>query len=678
MIKLSAMPAIDESSFDMDDERFLHHEHDYGKIILHIRKKAKRSSVLSLMSMAGLESATEAYFFFQELQARLAPIRILGNNADELWCRLDWCSLILGMWVRRKGYSSGHFMEEWMSIMESWKFIIESTAYMDICFAFLGDSQRAALNDDESNITSHRMLRTAWCYGNITKDDEKLVNSVLRAARLQEGTVPLRHDRPFRTMIAHLRSTLKKEQSKEMLPPQRRRGIEASDFEDYVADIEQETHLLLGFLTAEEKEDLQFAFVRIFKAVLSVPIFKEQVRYLQICQKIRCQWLSGNETLQLEVEEMFHQQVQETFGHIMTRKPHGWDDVPTLSVDKDLSDILALGADIRGELYGTTDSILHVVASRNCPLSSFKALIAAGAPYTNDSEYGASPLHGAAGANNIDVITFLLDPKLHTFALDINVRDWKGRTALHWATHNGCTDAIDMLLQQPHIKFGVKDNCDYTPLTYACHERRLGPMKRLMRDPRSLFELVPSSIESFRCRYSNDSRKYLSPITQVFHDLQGAGKRRLTDVHLALMIVLAAKPDLEVRDPDSELYLNRVIKTINTRMLQDIRRAGADLSSRDYNGKSFIHKAIKAVDGDILQNLLRVGIDVTSQGYKGKTPMHELLRRWFFEVEKLRMVLAWGTNLDIENHDGEDPVTANLKQHGETRNQGPIRIIKND
>ena len=652
------MPTIDESSLEIDDKVFLHHEDDYQKIILHFRKKAKRSSVSSLMSIAGLESATEAYFFFQELHARLASIRILGNIADELWCRLDWCSLILGMWVRRKGYSSGHLTEEWMSIMESWKFIIESTAYMDICFAFSEDGQRVALNDEEPSTKSHRMLRTAWCYGSITKDDEKLVNSVLRAARLQEETIPLRHDRPFRTMMAHLRSTLRKEQSKDMLPQQRRRVIEASDFEEYVADIEQETHLLLGFLTAEEKGDLDFAFVRIFRAVLSILTFKEQVRYLQLCQKIRCQWLSGNETLQLEVEEMFHHNVQEIFGHIMTRKPHDRDNVPTLSVDKDLSDILTLGADIRGELYGTTDSILHVIASHNCPLSSFKALIAAGAPYTDDSEYGASPLHGAAGANNTDVIAFLLDPKLHTFALDINARDWRGRTALHWAARNGCTDAIDMLLQQSQINFGVKDHRGYTPLTYACQERHLGTMKRLMRDPRSLFELVSSSIESFRCRYSIDSRKYRTPITQILQDLQGEGKRRLADVHLALMIVLAAKPDLEVRDPDSELYLNRVIKTINSRMLQDILRAGTDLNSRDYNGKSFIHKAIKAVDGDILQNLLRVGIDVTSQGYKGKTPMHELLRRWFFEVEKLRMVLGWGTKLDIEKHDGDDPVTA--------------------
>ena len=538
MVNLSAMPATDASSFDIDDERILRHEDDYGKVILHFRKKAKRGGVQSLSSMAGLESATEAYFFFQELQARLAPIRILGNNADELWCRLDWCNLILGMWVRRKGFESGRPMEEWMSIMESWKFIIESTASMDICFGLpSGDSQRVALNEDEPNATSHRMLRTVWCYGNITKDNEKLVNWVLRATRLQEETIPLRHDRPFRSMMAHLRSTLENEHPKEMLLQQRRRGVEASNFEEYVADLEQETHLLLGFLTAEEKEDLEFEFVRIFKAVLSVPVFKQEVRHLQICQKIKCQWLSGNETLHTEVEERFHQQVQETFGHIITRKPRDWDDTPRPRADRDLPDLLALGADVRGELYGTTDSILHVIASRNCTLSSFRALIVAGTPYKDDSEYGASPLHGAAGANNTDVIAFLLNRTLHTFAVDINDRDWRGRSALHWAAHNCCTDAIDMLLQQPEIKYDAKDQHSFTPLAHACHQRHAGPMKRLLRDPLSLTELVSSSIESFRCRYASDRRKYLSPITLVLQGLQGTSKRRLTDVHLALMIV---------------------------------------------------------------------------------------------------------------------------------------------
>ena len=779
LIEITTMPAIEENSYDLDDHWFLNHEDDYSEIILHFRKKTKRTSIDSLTSMAGLESATEAYLFFQELQAGLSPIRILGTDVDELWCRLDWCSLILGMWVRRKGYRSGQVMEEWMAIMESWQFIIESTASMAICFALpSGHTQRVALYDDDRNVTSDRMFRAASYYGSCTstKEDKILMSSVLRAARLQEWTTPMRHDRPFHTMIARVSRTIEKEYPKRILLQQRRRGIEASDFEDFVADIEKESLVLLGFLTPDEKEDLDLAFVRVFEATLRSQVVKDELRYLQICQKLRSQWLPKNERLQRKVGERFQNQVQETFGYIITRRRLDWDDVPTLPIDKDLSGVLALGADVRGHLYGRTDSVLFAIATKDCPINSFRALVAAGAPCTNGSEYDASPLHAAAGANNTDVIAFLLDRGLHSFAIDINVRDRSGRTALHWAARNCCTEAINMLLQQPKIEVDVQDRHGYTPFlltakageepamsrllqskkvncyqsTYwsenalhlaagcegsfllyllrhvrhvnardgvgetplhravrensgpnvsillrngadpsvmddrgftpfarACEGRHLGPMRRLLRGSRSLSEQSFTVAENILdVTYSDVSHKHVSPVTLVLHSLEGAGKKRLAHVRLALKIVLAAKPDLEIRDSKGQSVLSRVVGTVDTSMLQDILRAGADISSRDNNGKSILHKAIVAVDGENLQILLRAGMDVNSQDCNGDTPMHILLGRRFWDVEKLRMLLDWGANPDIKNHDGEDPVTSNRELHGESWNQIAISVIK--
>lgn len=772
------MPVIDEGSYDTDDRILLGHEDNYSEVIRHFRQKTMKSGVNSLMSMTGLQSATEAYFFFQELQAALASIRILGLNVDELWCRLDWCSLIMGMWVRRKGHRGGHSMDKWMSIMESWQFIIESTASMAVCFALpSGHTQRVALYDDKRNVTSDRMFRAASCYGNSSEEDKKLMVSVLKAARLHDWSIPLRHDRPFRTMIARARSTLEKDFSKRMLLQQRRRGIEASEFEEFVADIEKETYVLLGFLTSEEKEDLGLAFVRVFEATLSVPAPSCDIRYLQVCQKIRSQWLSSDETLQERVGESFQKQVQETFYSIVTRKPSKYDNKPMIPIDKDLSDVLALGADIRGDLEGTTNPILHVIASLNCPLRSFKTLITAGAPYTNDPKYDATPLHAAAGANNIDVMAFLLDRRLHSFAVVLNLSDEEGQTALHWAARNCCTEAVDVLLRQSGINIDVEDrrgftpfllaakhggvavmsrllqtknvNCYhlthwyenalhfaadrddnslsyvlryvknvnarsesgktplhnaveqnsgrnvsillrngadpsivddhcFTPFARACQEHHLGPMKLFLKDSRSLVELFSSPHESFGCRYGDDSFEHPSPVTLVHYDLQGAGKLRLARIHLALKIILAVKPNLEVRDREGRSVLSKVIKNLNAPILQDILRAGADVSSRDYSGKSILHKAIKAEDANMLQILLRAGAgtDVNSQDHNGNTPMHKLLGRYFGNVEKLRILLEWGADPDIKNDYGEDPVTANLERRDELWSQDPRPIIR--
>lgn len=768
---------MDESYYDMDNERLVRREDDYYEDILHFRKEASRSSVISLMSLAGLESATEAFFFFQELQAGLAPIRILDDNADELWCRLDWCSVVLGLWVRRKGHTSGHFTQQWMSIMESWQFIIESTATMAICFALPSSpSQRVALYDDKRNVTVDRMLRdAASCdYNYIPREDQKLVNSVLRAARLQDWTIPLRHHKAFQAMISHLRSTIEKDHPRRLLLQQRRRGIKASDFEEFVADIEKETHRLLEFLTAEERSDLEIAFFRFFGVTLSARVVKMDLRYLQISQKLRFQWMVSSRKLQESIQEFFQEQVQEVLGHIITRKTHDCNGFPTPPIDKDLEDVLALGADIRGNFQGTKDSLLHRIASRNGLFSSFRALVAVGAPYTNDSEYAASPFHAAAGADNTEVIAFLLDRRLHSFAIDINLRDGSGRTPLHWAARNCCINAIDMMLKQPQIEIdsedrhgftpylvaaksgwvavmsrllqakridchhethwsenalhfaaalrdnsltyilrhirdvnardgsgktplhnaveknsgpnvsillrkgadpSIMDDGGFTPLARACQARNLGPMKRLLRDTRSRIELVCSPPESFSCRCYEDCFKHPSPVTLVLHDLRYVGKKTIAHIRLALQIVLAAMPDLEVRDSKGQSVLSKVVKTIDARMLQDILNAGADINSRDKKGKSILHKAIVAVDEVSLQLLLEAGVDVNSQDCKGNTPMHKLLGPHFTQMEKLRMLLEWGANPDIKNHDGDDPVIANLDPDGKTWREDPAPMI---
>ena len=769
------MPAVDESSYEPDDTRLLWNEEDYSKIVYHFRQKNERSSVISLTNKAGLRSATEAYFFFQELQAGLASIRISGRNVDELRCRLDWCSLVLGMWVRRKGNDS--VMEEWMSIMESWMIIIESTASMAICFALpTRNIRRGALEEDRNNRISRRMLRGSG--RNITKDDEKLVNSVLRAARLREWTTPLRHDAPFRTMIAHLRRTIRKNHPKQILLQQRRRGIEASDFEEFVADIENETHTLLGFLTSEEKKDLEHAFVRQFEATLSIQAVLYDLRYLQICKVIQSQWLLSDHMLRSEVEEKFQKQAQELFGNIASQGALDWNGTPRPPIDKELSEVLALGGDIHGDLNDRAEPILHHIAGFNCPVNSFRALVAAGAPYKNDPENDASPLHAAAQRNNTDVIAFLLDRALHSFDININARDQNGQTALHYAARDCCIEAIDMLLQQPKIEIDARDsrgftpfllaakaggkvamsrllrsrvvNCyhstewsenalhlaascprdnsllyvlrhvrdvnaqdwdgstplhkaveinsgpnvsvlltnganpsitdneGFTPFARACKGRHLGPMKRLLRASHGLIEPIFSPVKSLGSHYRDDPQEGFSPVTLILHDFTAATQKALEHVRLALKIVLAAKPDLEVCNSKGQSVLSKVISTIGSHMLQELLHAGADVHSRDHQGKSILHYAIKTVDGDTLKTLLHAGMDVNCQDNKGNTPMHKLLGQWQWrsDLEKLRILLEWGANPDIKNYAGDDPITANLKRRGEAWIANSVRTIR--
>ena len=742
------MPAIDDSFDDRRDNCVLWPEDDYSKIVRYFQQEAaERGSLTSLTATAGLKSATEAYFFFLELQAGLGCIRILGHNVDELRGRLDWCSLVLGMWVRRK--SIGPAMKEWMSIMESWRFIIENTAFMAICFALRpGATEREAVDEGGSDTISSRVLCTASNY--MESRDQRLVRWVVKAARSRDWSLPLEHDKLFGKMIDHLKSSIEKDHPRRMLREQRRRGIEASHFEEFVADVEKEAQALLGFLSSEERGNLERCFVRLMRATLASRVNHGNLGYLRICQKVLSQWLSSDHTLRSGVEARFQEQVQEIFHGIATRRSLGFlGHEPEFPIDKDLSEVLALGADVNGDghLYYGTESILYDIAAANCPINSFRALVAAGALYRNNSEHhGASPLHAAALANNTDVIAFLLDRGLHSFEIDINARDRRySQTPLHYAARRSNIEAIDMLLQQPGIDIDARDNEDctpfllaageggivamsrllrtkkincyqltnwdgqnalhlaakcaksnslsyvlrhvrnvnakgwngttplhkaveinsspnisillkngadpstmddegFTPFARACEARHLGPMKVLLRASHGLVEPLAKPVEADFGNTSYDgSHLHSSPVTLILPDLRTAGKKRVAHVRLALKIILAAKPDLEVRDPIGRSVLSKVIETIDTCLIQD---------------------------------LLHAGVDVNSQDNEGNTPMHKLLGPWFSDVETLKMLLEFGANPDIKNHAGEDPVTANLVPHGKTWKVDAASIIR--
>lgn len=76
---------------------------------------------------------------------------------------------------------------------------------------------------------------------------------------------------------------------------------------------------------------------------------------------------------------------------------------------------------------------------------------------TSDSS-GCTPLHWAAGCNQIEVVRHLLDTKNPFFNVDISVtsRKAKGRTPLHYCCRNGHLEMVKILLHEfnsnPHAK----------------------------------------------------------------------------------------------------------------------------------------------------------------------------------------------------------------------------------
>ena len=82
-------------------------------------------------------------------------------------------------------------------------------------------------------------------------------------------------------------------------------------------------------------------------------MIKHDLQYLQIYQRVRFRWLSSKETLRIEAEQRFQQQVQENVRSDYRFDNHMFRTTYIITqIDKDLSDVLALSADTSGDLYG--------------------------------------------------------------------------------------------------------------------------------------------------------------------------------------------------------------------------------------------------------------------------------------------------------------------------------------
>ena len=700
--------------------------YDYTSVIRRCRDEPE-SHITSLTTLAGRSMIKEAHAFFEELQADLSSIKIQGDDVDELWCTLDCQRYILPLWVQQMKKRSRVSQRRWIEIKESWEVIIQMTLSLNRNYASPSSiHQRPTYTAGTQSVTFGKVL-----YGNredslLTEEEMIVMESVLQATEREARTSTLLHERAFTGLIESALDDFSTTHSSIESQEQENSDIESSEFVGFIEALRKQIKILIALSPAEEQEEIYMALDRALRTALLKSNVGECIRQLQLYHSVISAWPLNNDTLAVGIECIFHERVQEHFDRLIS---HPYDSAMPQYFPfplKELEDILALGANIRGEIQGRQDCSLWRAASSN-NWQFFKALVHAGAPYTMEPRLQRSPLHAAAGTGNLDIIAFLLNSEECRHQININHHDIDDRTALHVAAEKCNEGVIKILLQQPGIDanptvFGtytpflfaveadaepskkyasiktflrskrvdfnvrtstmanalhlaarsrdvtlkiivrhvkgindqdwngktplhhavesnskpnidillshgadptVSDGMGFTPLLLACRERYLGPMKLLLGLPESLKNQCPEPSRGFRtfCQ-----PKHCSPVTLVLRDYEGAGKRRCAHVGLALGIILAAKPDLEMRNDTGQSVLNNVIATI---------------------------------DKSALLKLLQAGADVNSQDNDGKTPLRRLVRRdWFPSLEKVELLLEWGAEIGLKDKDGEDAVTA--------------------
>ena len=110
-------------------------------------------------------------------------------------------------------------------------------------------------------------------------------------------------------------------------------------------------------------------------------------------------------------------------------------------------------------------------------LEIFNKLMENGANISTTNSSGLNALHLAAQGNFPNIIVFLIEK----YGFDINSKDNKGNTALHWAVYSNSRQTVDYLIYY-NIDISLRDNDDDTALQIAMRKENQYLVKRLRDD----------------------------------------------------------------------------------------------------------------------------------------------------------------------------------------------------
>jgi serine/threonine-protein phosphatase 6 regulatory ankyrin repeat subunit A/serine/threonine-protein phosphatase 6 regulatory ankyrin repeat subunit B len=277
---------------------------------------------------------------------------------------------------------------------------------------------------------------------------------------------------------------------------------------------------------------------------------------------------------------------------------------PTLEIVKCL---VEHGADIN-EKDEKNKTALHYAAERGS-LENVKYLVEHGADINAKDEKNKTALHYATESRDSEMVSdsiyFLPVTKqlpslelvkyLVEHGADVNAKDEKNKTALHYATERGSLEFVKCLVEHG-ADVNAKDEKNKTALHYAT-ERRDSEMVRYS----IYFPPVTKQLPSL------ELVKYL-----VEHgaDVNAKDEKNKTALHYAT----------ERRD---SVYFSPVTKQLpSLELVKYLVEHGADVNAKDEKNKTALHYAAERGSLENVKYLVEHGADINAKDEKNKTALH--------------------------------------------------------
>ena len=444
-------------------------EPDYIPAIRRFSQQPENENVPTLTPLAGRHMIREAHLFFEELQASFSSIDIQAEHVDELWCLLDWHRYILAVWTEQSLTANDMLEHKWVDIKESWEVIIKAAVSLHLRHTL---SSKEKHMSDRPISTDGLSFETSLIYPGhrriLTEQDQILIGSIIAPSCKKAWNTLLAHETAFQELIALVIDNLADSQPSENGEMDRYSNRESCEMTFFTRLLQKEIKQLIALSPGRVQNGVYEALSRALRAaLLGNDDLDNEMRYIQFYHSLLSGWPFDDPELQLMIDGIFQKRVQDIFSRIISPSWSPPSESAYTYKVKDLEDIIALGADIRGEARYHEDCVLWAAADSDKSIQLFEALVHAGAPYRNQDETNSSPLQAAARVGNFDIVRFLLSCEKHHLTIDINDSDSAGRTALH-VSARGCNEKIvDLLLQQTNISANSRAYRGYTPFLHA-------------------------------------------------------------------------------------------------------------------------------------------------------------------------------------------------------------------
>ncbi|MDR2807025.1 MAG: ankyrin repeat domain-containing protein [Puniceicoccales bacterium] len=229
--------------------------------------------------------------------------------------------------------------------------------------------------------------------------------------------------------------------------------------------------------------------------------------------------------------------------------------------------------------------------------------------------------------------------KLIDAGTNINARDDKGYTPLHWAVSCHCLRIVQLLLEKD-ANIDAQDDEECTPLHRAVSCCYLGIIQLLLK-------------KNANINIKNNKGYTPLHLAVLYH--------RLKIVHLLLG---QPKIDVNAKDHDGSVPLRSAILRKYQEIAQSlIQYEETDINVQDKYDQTPLHWAILSNLLEIVRFLLeRTEININVQDKYGQTPLHWAIRGNLSRI--IQLVLQWpGINIDVQVRDDDGNTLLHLAIH---------------